>query len=632
MKADFIKTLEERVILGDGALGSYLYEKGVELGRNLDLLNLRNPELVFAAHEEYIRAGSQLIETNTFGANRFILGEAGADDKVTEINRLGAEVARKAAGHQAFVAGSVGPTGVRFPLDIGEISEEELRDGLREQLEGLAAGGVDLFILETFSRLDEIIIAIETARAVAPELPVVAQMVFPTRGKTQEGIDARICAEKMLAAGAAVVGSNCGRGIDAMVTAIKAMSAIGREDVALSAFPNAGLPEMVGHRMIYPAQPAYMAARAAEMLKLGVRLIGGCCGTTPAHIHEFRKTLNIKPMRQSRTGRAPATQTPRAAEHPPETDHGPGRFLAGLKEARIPILVELDPPTHLEITPVLAGAKALAEHGADAITLGENPLAILRTGNLGIARRIREETGIQTIIHQTGRDLNALGLQSRMMEAHILGIEAVLAVTGDSASATDQPGVSGIFDLDSFGLIRMLSLLNQGQNLAGQSIRVKTDFSIGAAFSFRPKNPTLQISRLEKKAALGARYALTQPLFSKDSVEQMMEKVSHIDMLIFPGIFPLISARNAEFLHHEVPGITVPDEIRSRLARYDKVEDQKKAALEISRQLVMDISTFVDGLYLISPLNKWDVTLEIVDQVRKAGCRGSGRHLVMAAS
>ncbi|MFN2369439.1 MAG: methylenetetrahydrofolate reductase, partial [Desulfurivibrionaceae bacterium] len=276
-------------------------------------------------------------------------------------------------------------------------------------------------------------------------------------------------------------------------------------------------------------------------------------------------------------------------------------------------------------------ARQLAEHGVDAITLGENPLAILRTGNLGIARRIREETGIQTIIHQTGRDLNALGLQSRMMEAHILGIEAVLAVTGDSASATDQPGVSGIFDLDSFGLIRMLNLLNQGRNLAGQSIRVKTDFSIGAAFSFRPKNPTLQISRLEKKAALGARYALTQPLFSKDSVEQMMEKVSHIDMLIFPGIFPLISARNAEFIHHEVPGITVPDEIRSRLARYDKVEDQKKAALEISRQLVMDISSFVDGLYLISPLNKWDVTLEIVDQVRAAGCRGSGRHLVMAA-
>jgi len=632
MKTDFIKTLEERVILADGALGSYLYEKGVELGHNLDLLNLRNAELVFTAHEEYIRAGSQLIETNTFGANRFKLRDAGGGEQVTEINRAGAEIARKAAGHQVFVAGSVGPTGVKFPLDIGEISEEELREGLREQLEGLAEGGVDLFILETFSQLEEIRIAIETARKVAPELPVVAQMVFPTKGMTQEGIDARTCAEKMLAAGAAVVGTNCGRGIDAMVTAVKAMSEIGREDLKLSAFPNAGLPEMVGHRMIYPAQPAYMAARAADMLKLGVRLIGGCCGTTPAHIHEFRKTLNIKPMRQRRTGKGPTVEIPSAADQPIQADKTPGGFLAGLKDERLPILVELDPPTHLEISHVLAGAKELAEHGVDAVTLGENPLAILRTGNLGIARRIREEAGIQTIIHQTGRDLNALGLQSRMMEAHILGIEAVLAVTGDSASATDQPGVSGIFDLDSFGLIRMLNMLNQGQNLAGQNIRAKTNFSIGAAFSFRPKNPDLQITRLEKKADLGARFAMTQPLFSKESVEQMMEKVSHIDMLIFPGIFPLISARNAEFLHHEVPGITVPAEIRSRLGSYDKVEDQRKAALDITRQLVMDITSFIDGLYLISPLNKWEVALKIVDQVRQAGCKGSGRHMAMAAS
>jgi homocysteine S-methyltransferase len=365
------------------------------------------------------------------------------------------------------------------------------------------------------------------------------------------------------------------------------------------------------------------------MIRLGVRLIGGCCGTTPAHIYEFRKALKIKPMRRSKKILGQAVRPEVSGDDRKEVSKRTGGFLESLRGDRLPILVELDPPTHLDIEQVVTGSRELAAHGADAITLGENPLAILRTGNLGLAQRIREESGIQTIIHQTGRDLNGLGLQSRMMEAHILGIEAVLAITGDSASATDQPGVSGVFDLDSFGLIRMLSLFNQGVNLAGQSIRGKTNFSIGAAFSFRPKSPALQISRLEKKAALGARFAMTQPLFSREAVEDMMEKVKHIDMLIFPGVFPLISARNAEFLHNEVPGIVVPKQVRTKIGIYEQVADQRKMAREISGQLVEDIASFVDGLYLISPLNKWKEPLELIRLVRKAEWQGSGRHRIM---
>jgi methionine synthase / methylenetetrahydrofolate reductase(NADPH) len=453
---------------------------------------------------------------------------------------------------------------------------------------------------------------------VAPDIPVVAQMVFTNRGKTQEGVDVLTCAEKMLAAGAIVVGTNCGRGVDGMVAAVKKMSELDRQDLLLSAFPNAGLPEIVEHRMIYPAQPSYMANRAVEMVKLGVRLIGGCCGTTPAHIHEFRKTLKIKPMQRNRSASGSQVRTEIMVGGKKETVKRPGGLLASLKKGRLPVVVELDPPTHLEIDHVLAGARELADHGADAISLGENPLAILRTGNLGLAKRIREDTGVQTIIHQTGRDLNGLGLQSRMMEAHVLGIEAVLAVTGDSASGTDQPGVSGVFDLDSFGLIRMLNLLNQGTNMAGQSIRGQTDFSIGAAFSFRPRSPDLQISRLEKKVALGASFAMTQPLFSREAVEEMMEKTAHVDILMFPGIFPLISARNAEFLHNEVPGIVVPKEVRQKIGSYEQVADQRKAAMEITHELVQDILSFIDGLYIISPLNKWEVSLKIVKQVRQA--------------
>jgi len=628
MKPDFLEYIQNHVVLGDGALGSYLFERGVERGRNLDLLNIQSPESIFSAHEEYIRAGSQLIETNTFGANRFTLREAGAEDRVREINRAGAEIAVKAAGHQVYVAGSIGPSGITFPLEEEEqVTLEEIRENFREQVLGLAEGGVDVLIIETFSYLDEILLAIGVARQ-ETDLPIIAQMVFPARGRTVRGEDALLCGIRMRDAGAALVGTNCGRGIDAMVTAISRMSRLAGEGTPLSAFPNAGMPEMVGHRMIYPAQPGYMAARAREMIRAGVHLIGGCCGTTPAHIQEFRSSLRIKPVRV----RGDKIRVVPESGDRQEEGFRPGGFLAGLSADRLPVIVELDPPTHLDVEPVLEGATRLAEAGVDAISLAENPLAILRTGNLGMAALIRQRTGVQTILHQTGRDLNALGLQSKMMEAHLLGIEAVLAVSGDSASGTDQPGVTGIFDLRSPGLIAMLAGLNRGVNMAGRSIKIPTNFSIGAAFSFRPSNPDLQISRLEKKAALGARFAMTQPLFDREEVEQMMEKVGHLDILVFPGIFPLISSRNAEFLHNEVPGINVPEQLRTRLASYDKIGDQRRAALDYTHQLVADIAPFVDGLYIISPLNKWEIALDFVVQARQGGWKGSGRAARLAAA
>ena len=621
MKPDFLEYLQNHVVLADGALGTYLYEKGVELGRNLDLLNLQASELVFSAHEEYIRSGSQLIETNTFGANYFKLLEGGVEDQVHEINKAGAEIAVKAAGHQVYVAGSVGPTGVKFPLDEGEVTEEDILEAFYEQMKGLVEGGVDLIIVETFSSLDEILLAIKAAKSVAPDLPLVSQMVFPARGMTVRGTDAFECGRKMADAGADVVGTNCGRGIDAMVTAVNHMMPLAQEGKLLSAFPNAGLPEMVGHRMIYPAQPTYMATRAAEMIKCGVHLLGGCCGTSPAHIQEFRSSLKIRPVRiRAENITEPSEKVPKK-----QFEDIPGGFLSSLTPGRLPIIVELDPPTHLDVEPVLKGASQLAQAGVDAISLGENPLAILRAGNLGVATLIRRETGLQTIIHQTGRDLNALGLQSRMMEAHMLGIEAILAVSGDSASATDQPGVSGVFDLRSYGLMRMLRSLNNGTNLAGRSVKLRTNFSVGAAFSFRPDNPRLQIQRLEKKRDLGARFAMTQPLFTRKAVEEMIDKTSHIDMLIFPGIFPVISSRNADFLHNEVPGISVPKELRDKLRSYEEVSDQRKAALDYTMELVENIAPSVDGLYLVSPLNKWDIALDFVRHVRQNEWLGSGR-------
>ncbi|WP_417910819.1 bifunctional homocysteine S-methyltransferase/methylenetetrahydrofolate reductase [Candidatus Electronema sp. PJ] len=620
MKPDFLEYIHDHVVLGDGALGSYLFEQGVERGRNLDLLNVQAPEIVLAAHEEYIRAGSQLIETNTFGANWFKLREAG--ERVQEINRLGAEIAVKAAGQHIYVAGSVGPSGIAFPLHEEEGVRDAIRDCFREQVLGLAEGGVDLLIIETFSSLEEILLAIAAARSAAPQLPVVAQMVFPAKGLTVLGEDALYCGQQMRAAGAVLVGTNCGRGVDATVQAVAKMSPLAAEGTPLSAFPNAGLPEILGGRMIYPAQPGYMAVRAKEMLRSGVHLIGGCCGTQPAHIQEFRSVLKIKPVRvQVLGGMEPRNEEPAVVPAPAKQ----GGFLDSLQPGRLPIIVELDPPAHLDVEPVLQGAAKLALAGADAISLGENPLAVLRAGNLSMAALIRQRTGIQTILHQTGRDVNALGLQSRMMDAHLLGIEAVLAVSGDSAAGTDQPGVTGVFDLRSYGLITMLDGLNRGFSMAGQSLRQQTNFSIGAAFSFRPADPEVQLRRLEKKAELGARFAMTQPLFSAEAVEQMLEHVRHLEILVFPGIFPLISARNAEFLHNEVPGISVPQELRSRLAQFSQVADQRKVALEYTASLVAQIAPMIDGLYIISPLNKWEIALEFVAQARQAGWQGSGR-------
>ncbi len=621
MKPDFVEYLRSKVLLGDGAIGTYLYSKGIELGKDTDRLNITDPDLIYSIHEEYIRAGSQLIETNTFGASRFKLQTAGLGSKTREINLAGAAIARRAAGSDIYVAGSIGPTGVEFPLETEEANAGDIQSAFKEQIETLLEGGVDILLFETFTYLDELLLAIKTARQIT-DVPIIAQMAYPSKGKTAHGVDALTCGVAAVEAGADVVGGNCGRGVTSLLTAIQHLTPL-KDRVPLSAFPNAGFPEIVGHRMVYPAQPAYMAQILAEMIKLGVRLVGGCCGTTPTHIHEFSQLLRIKrrPLAKIETIQGEADLTTVKEEQ----TAGYGQLLLGLQPDRLPVFVELDPPPHLDVGGVIEGARSLKKNGADVVTLGENPLAVLRCDNLSLAHRIQQEVDIPSVIHLTCRDRNILGLQSQIMGAHTLGIKGILAVTGDPATSSDQPGVSGVFDVKSFGLIRTINLFNQGRNLAGRDMKKKTNFSIGSAFSFRPSRPEVQIRRLERKAALGASFIMTQPLFDADTVEKMVKQTSHLDLLILPGIFPLISARNADFLHNEVPGISIPEETRKKLWRYEKVEDQRKAAMEITWNLISAIAPFVDGLYLISPLNKWDITATLTRNIRKAGWSGSGR-------
>ena len=621
MKPDFIDFLREKVLLGDGGLGTYLYAKGIELGKDIERLNIIEADLIYSIHEEYIRAGSQLIETNTFGANRCKLAEAGLDSQLREINLAGAALARRAAGRDVYVAGSIGPTGLDFPLATGSHEAEEVSAIFSEQISLLLEGEVDVLLFETFTHLEEMLLAINCARQVT-DMPIIAQMAYPSGGKTATGIDALACGEAALAAGADVVGGNCGRGVSALLTAVEHLAAL-KEQAPLSAFPNAGFPEIVGHRMVYPAEPAYMAQALRAMIKQGARLVGGCCGTTPAHIHEFQQILRIKrrPLARSAVVQGESGVAPDATA----ISRCHGQLLTSLSASEIPIVVELDPPTHLHVDGVIEGAAQLKESGANAISLGENPLAILRADNLSLAHLIHEKVDIETIIHLTCRDRNILGLQSQIMGAHLLGIGGILAITGDPATSSDQPGTSGVFDVKSFGLIRMIDQFNQGRNLAGKEMKARTNFSIGGAFSYRPRRPEVQLRRLERKAELGLKFVMTQPLFDSGEVEKMMEAVSHLDILVLPGIFPLISARNAEFLHNEVPGIFIPDKLRKKLQEYEQVEDQRQAALEYTRQLMADISPFVDGLYLVSPLNKWEITAMLCREVRQQGWQGSGR-------
>ena len=609
----FLDIIKERVLLGDGALGTYFYDKGVALGANTDLLNLKEPELVLSAHQEYIRAGSQVIETNTFGANRFKLASQSiSDHEIREINLQGALIAKKAAGNTVYVAGSIGPSGV-YPLIDDGIDEKDLAASFREQASPLLEAEVDLLILETFSYLEELLTAIESCRKLDSDIPIIAQMVFPAKGLTVDGKDALFCANAVFDAGADMFGSNCGRGVKAMLAAFKKLSPL-KGQFPLSAFPNAGLPEVVGDRTVYSAQPAYMAAGLSEMIKLGARLVGGCCGTTPAHIHEFKQVLRLKKRFAAKGIIESGDSSVKKGE---QLDlERKGGFLEGLEDTKLPVIVELDPPVTLDIGPIVEGARALKESGANAISLAEHPLAILRADNLSLAHIIKEDVNIETILHLTCRDRNVLGLQAQIMGAHFLGVNAILAITGDPASASDQPGVSGVFDLDSIGLVRTISRFNNGFNLAGRSMNGKTDISIGVAFSYRPSNPTMQLRKLEKKAAAGAHFVMTQPMFDPEHIEKTMELTQKLGLMIFPGIFPLISARNAEFLHNEVPGISVPSYIRKRLWQFEQVADQKKAAMEITQNLISEIRDLVHGIYIISPLNKWDVAKTLVKFIR----------------
>lgn len=604
----FLARLTDEVIIGDGAMGTLLYSRGIPLETNFEYLNLLRPEMVRQVHEDYLRAGAQLLETNTFGASAIRLAAVGLEKKTRAINAAGARLARQAAGPERFVAGSVGP--LSLPRgELRELAPAEKETVLREQMEALAEGGVDLFLLETFASVDDLTLAAGVAAGVG--LPVVAQMAYLEEGRTRDGVPAEEVARRLALAGVAVLGANCGSGPRDLLKVLARLAAA--SELPLSAFANSGFPQYMDGRFIYLATPEYFAGMGREMVQAGASLVGGCCGTTPEHIRALAVAVaGLKPSRQPRPIPAATPSPIRPVGSAPKQT-----FLDAWGKRPV-ITVELDPPRGLDCSKVIAAAHALAAAGIDAISLAENPLARIRLGNLALARLLQEETGIDVIAHVTCRDRNLIGLHSELMGAHLLGLRTILAVTGDPVSVGGEAGATSVFDLNSVGLLELLSALNQGRTLLGSDLQGATDFLLGAAFN--PNLPSMQgqLRRLEKKLAAGARFVQTQPVYDRRVLDELLERTAPFGVPVLVGILPLVSERNAEFLHNEVPGIVLPDEVRQRMRGKAGTEGVREG-MTLARELVDVGRGRVGGWYLMPPFGKVELALELIEAIRQNG-------------
>lgn len=599
-----LENLSSSLLTGDGAVGTMLYARGVGLDSNFEHLNLVRPALVADLAREYVAAGAKVIETNTFGANYTRLAAIGLEHKVAEINRAGARIAREATASEpeVLIAGSIGPL-VRLKGDERELSPVEMEDIFRTQCHALAEGGVDLLMLETFSTLPQLSAAVKAARDTA--LPVSVSMAFLEGGRSGDGTTVESFCAAMEAAGVDVIGANCGAGPLELLKVVRRLAAMTNKPI--SAYANSGFPEYREGRYIYRATPEYFASMALEMADAGANLIGGCCGTTPDHIAAIANALaGHKPARRDRAFISVPAQEPETQKLAPS-------FLDAWGARKV-ITVELDPPKGMDCAKIIEGCRRLKEVGVDAINLAENPLARPRMGNIALGSVIKRELGIEVIVHVTGRDRNLIGMQSDLMGASLLGIRSILAVTGDPATMGDHAGAKSVFDLHSFTLIKLLSDLNSGVNAIGNPIGTGTGFTIGAAFNPNTRNMALQAERLRKKVANGAQFAQTQPIYSPETLFAALKATNTCGIPVLPGIMPLVSERNAEYLNNEVPGITVPDEIRLRMKGLEK-EAGVQEGLAIAKEFIDTTYDAVGGYYLIPPFGKHELAVELIQHI-----------------
>ena len=597
--------LDGRLVIGDGAMGTLLAERGVGYGHPYARANLTHPEVVAGLHEEYARAGARVIETNTFSANRLKLASHELEEKVHEVNVEGARLARKAfgvAGGEALVLGAIGPLG-RSLAPVGPVRPEEARSMFLEQAVALLEGGVDALVLETFTDLAEMKLAYEAVRGLG--IPVLAYKTFIEDGETLgDGLPERV-AREISAWGVDLVGANCTVGPQRMTGIVEGMSdATG----PVAAFPNPGLPQLVDGKVQYSRDVEHFAHYGVELAKSGARLIGGCCGTTPAHTHALSEALRGLRMDGSSRKRAPVEKQATRVEKPGE----PVSNFAEKLRTGFAITVEVDLPRGNDITEVVEASKRLKERGVHAVDISDGARARLRMHPMAAARIVQDEAGIEVVAHLSCRDRNIIGLQADLLGAAALGIQNILAVTGDPAQIGDYPEATSVFDTDSVGLVHVLSRMNAGEDLAGNPIGTPPGFLIGASFNPTADDLNSEVDKLKRKVEAGAHAFWTQPVFEIGALEHALEKTDDMDISILLGLMPLRSARQAEFLHHEVPGINIPDEVRRKLATLSP-EGAPKYGVEVARNLLEKAKPLVNGAYIMPPASAPDLAGDVVE-------------------
>jgi methionine synthase / methylenetetrahydrofolate reductase (NADH) len=605
--------LDERVHVFDGAMGTLLYSRGIFVNVCYDELNVSRREIVGEIHEEYVEAGAEILETNTFGANPVKLSSYGLAERTEEINEAAARLAMDAAAGRAKVAGAIGPLGIRIE-PWGPTGREEAIDFFKRQVEGLLAGGIDGFVLETFSDLTEIACALTAARALS-DLPIVAQMTVGRGGKTAYGNDATQIAQELTELGADVIGLNCSVGPAVMLDAIEEMAEA--TNLPLIAQPNAGLPRTVRDRKIYMASPEYMAQYARRMIDAGARFVGGCCGTTPEHVTQITNAITAtQPRPVDAAVRAEPEQESVARDPVPlEVRSAWGRKLARRETV---VSVEILPPRGWKKTAVIEPARALKVAGVDTLALVDNPRSLSRMGALSAAQIVEREVGIEALVHYTCRDRNMLGMISDLLGAAAAGVRNVLVVSGEPPLQGPYPDATAVFDIDSIGLTNVLSGLNRGIDPGGNSIGEPTEFVHGVAANPGAVDLDLEVERFGYKVEAGTDFAITQPVFDPGALETFMDRAEKHTIPLVAGIWPFLNLRNAEFLAYEVPGVVVPESIVDRMRHAQKSGDE--AALEegvaIAVEMIEAVRPLVRGFHLSAPSRRVEVALRVL---REAG-------------
>lgn len=599
-----LKRLETDILIGDGAMGTLLYEQGVD--RCFEELNLIDAEKILAVHEAYLKAGASVIQTNTYAANRIKLENHGLEAKVKEINAAACQIAKRAVLDKGYVVGTIG--GMRN-FKLKELTNVEWETAFLEQVDALLSEDIDGLLLETFYDFDEIQEAVTLIKK-RTSLPLIAQVSLGDVGVLQGGIPLAHALQTLEDLGADVVGLNCRMGPYHMARSLEEVPLL--EKAYLSVYPNASLPDYRDGRFFYQSNPAYFAEKALEFRNAGARLIGGCCGTTPAHIEAVSEALKgLKPVTEKVVEREQVREAVKVKEKKAQT------ICETVRERRS-VIVELDPPKELAVDGYLKAAQALHEANVDAITLADNSLASPRVDNMALGSMIREKIGATPLVHITCRDRNLIGLQSHLMGLHALGLHEVLAITGDPTKVGDFPGATSVYDLTSFELIRLIKQLNEGISFSGKTLAEKASFSVAAAFNPNVKALDRAVKRMEKKIEAGADYFMTQPVYDIEKIEEIYQETKHIDKPIFLGIMPLTSGRNAEFLHNEVPGIKLTDEVREAMAACGN--DREKAeqeGIKIAKELLDAAMEYFNGIYLITPFLRYNMTVELTKYIQQ---------------